>query len=139
MKQTDAESVAEFHREVAFLHALPYSDHVLQLYGVVTDEPQCRYWIVTPWMENGSLFDYLKRTAPDYEPAERRLQLSWTIKVQMALQCARGLNFLHTLPAPNGPILHRDVKSLNFLVDKHGDVKIGQLHRRAPMQLSAGE
>ena len=127
MRHTDAESVAEFHREVAFLHALPFHPNVLQLHGIVKESEKC--WVVTEWMENGSLIDYLERAQPDYEPAARRLQLGWTNKLSLALQCARGLNFLHTLPAPNGPLLHRDIKTDNFLVDEDGKVKIGQLHK----------
>ncbi|KAJ6388711.1 hypothetical protein OIU77_027133 [Salix suchowensis] len=40
----------------------------------------------------------------------------------MALDVARGMNYLHHR---NPPILHRDLKSSNLLVDKNWTVKVG--------------
>ena len=41
--------------------------------------------------------------------------------MKMALDIARGMNFLHT---SNPIIIHRDLKSLNLLVDDHFTIKV---------------
>jgi serine/threonine protein kinase len=43
------------------------------------------------------------------------VQLSWPQRFRMALDVARGMNFLHTM---DEPLLHRDLKSLNLLVSE---------------------
>ena len=40
----------------------------------------------------------------------------------MALDAAKGMNYLHT---SDPPVIHRDLKSPNLLVDKHWRVKVG--------------
>lgn len=40
----------------------------------------------------------------------------------MALQTARGMNYLHMFKPP---ILHRDLKSLNLMLDETWTIKIG--------------
>ena len=39
----------------------------------------------------------------------------------MALDAAKGMNYLHT---SDPPVIHRDLKSPNLLVDKHWRVKV---------------
>lgn len=41
----------------------------------------------------------------------------------MALDAAKGMNYLHT---SDPPVIHRDLKSPNLLVDKHWRVKARQ-------------
>ena len=48
-------------------------------------------------------------------PDERR-------RLLMALDVARGMNYLHSC---RPPIVHRDLKSPNLLVDKDFTVKVG--------------
>ena len=64
------------------------------------------------YMPGGSLFDLLYK---------RKEKLSWARKLEIVLQTARGMAYLHTR---SPPVLHRDLKSLNLLLDKAGDVRI---------------
>lgn len=94
---------------------LPYHEHVLQLHGVTVDEATNTFLMVMSWMEQGSLYGMLKasRSDPASLPLSRRLQL--------CVECALGVNHLHQL---RPPVIHRDIKSLNFLIDRHGQVKV---------------
>ena len=42
-------------------------------------------------------------------------------RLSMALDAAKGMNYLHT---SDPPVIHRDLKSPNLLVDKHWRVKV---------------
>jgi serine/threonine protein kinase len=107
---------ADFYAELAFLNDLPHHAHIVALHGVCIDEAAHQYLMVMDWMENGSLFAYLKNQSPASFPLRRQLHI--------AMQCAKAINHLHLLPPPKGPVLHRDVKTMNFLLDSHNDVKV---------------
>jgi len=66
--------------------------------------------IVMECMENGSLYDvlHIKKTS-----------LSVSKKLEMALQCTLGVAELH-----KNAIVHRDIKSLNFLVSEDYSCKL---------------
>ena len=49
-------------------------------------------------------------------------QLDWTRRLKIALGSARGLAYLHELADP--PIIHRDIKSANILLDEHLNAKV---------------
>jgi serine/threonine protein kinase len=110
----DERILHEFQEEVSFLHALPYHPNVLQIHGVCVDEDNGTYLMVTEWMAGGALFNFLKSSASKALPLSRR--------VAMCIQAAMGIRHLHDITPP---VLHRDIKSLNFLMDAHGDVKVG--------------
>ncbi len=50
--------------------------------------------------------------------------MDWRVRLSMALDAAKGMNYLHT---SDPPVIHRDLKSPNLLVDKHWRVKVGGL------------
>ncbi|KAL5996459.1 hypothetical protein ACLOJK_026538 [Asimina triloba] len=98
--------------------------NILLFMGAVTS-PQ-RLCIVTEFLPRGSLFRLLQRNTA---------KLDWRRRVHMALDIAasyldtagpafhaRGVNYLHHCTPP---IIHRDLKSSNLLVDKNWTVKVG--------------
>ncbi|KHG08348.1 Serine/threonine-protein kinase CTR1 [Gossypium arboreum] len=95
-----------FRQEVSLMKRLRHPN-VLLFMGAVTS-PQ-RLCIVT----DGSLFRLLQRNTT---------KLDWRRRIHMALDVARGMNYLHHC---NPPIIHRDLKSSNLLVDKNWTVKVG--------------
>ncbi|PQQ20387.1 myosin light chain kinase smooth muscle [Prunus yedoensis var. nudiflora] len=110
-KQEYAEDVIlSFRQEVSLMKRLRHPN-VLLFMGAVTS-PQ-RLCIVTEFLPRGSLFRLLQRNTS---------KLDWRRRVHMAIDIARGMNYLHHF---NPPIIHRDLKSSNLLVDKNWTVKVG--------------
>ena len=102
--------VKPFIEEFNLLRQLRHPNILLYLGGNITTPP---YFLVTEYYENGNLFQFLHgKDAPDLEDVER---------LNLALEIAQGINYLHSF---NPPILHRDLKSLNILLDKNFVAKI---------------
>ena len=111
---TDPVERARFEEEVVLLHRLRGSPNVVTVLAVCLEAGhEC---IVMQLLRGGNLFERLKRARR--EPAVHGL--TWTQKVGLAMDIVRGVNALHLLPPPLGPVLHRDLKSLNVLLDEHG-------------------
>ncbi|KAA8527364.1 hypothetical protein F0562_034921 [Nyssa sinensis] len=102
--------ILAFRQEVSLMKRLRHPN-VLLFMGAVTS-PQ-RLCIATEFLPRGSLFRLLQRNTS---------RLDWRRRVHMALDIARGMNYLHHF---NPPIIHRDLKSSNLLVDKNWTVKVG--------------
>ncbi|XP_028760145.1 probable serine/threonine-protein kinase DDB_G0282963 isoform X1 [Neltuma alba] len=102
--------IMSFRQEVSVMKRLRHPN-VLLFMGAVTS-PQ-RLCIVTEFLPRGSLFRLLQRNTA---------KLDWRRRVHMALDIARGVNYLHHC---SPPIIHRDLKSSNLLVDKNWTVKVG--------------
>jgi len=53
---------------------------------------------------------------------KRGITLSWSRRLKVALGTARGLAYLHEHADP--PIIHRDIKSNNILLDENYNAKV---------------
>lgn len=109
-QENTLELLEDFRKEVAIMKRLRHPNVVLFMGAVLS--PQ-HLSIVTEFLPRGSLFRLLHRNTPG---------MDWRRRVRMALDVARGMNYLHNL---NPPIVHRDLKSSNLLVDKNWTVKVG--------------
>jgi serine/threonine protein kinase len=98
-----------FRSEVGIMKRLRHPNVVLFM-GAVTRVPHLS--IVTEFLPRGSLFRLIHR--PNNQLDERR-------RLRMALDVARGMNYLHNCTPV---IVHRDLKSPNLLVDKNWVVKV---------------
>ncbi|KAL3366592.1 hypothetical protein AABB24_011341 [Solanum stoloniferum] len=103
------ESLEEFRSEVRIMKRLRHPNVVLFM-GAVTRSPHLS--IVTEFLHRGSLYRLIHR--PNHQLDERR-------RLRMALDAARGMNYLHNCTPM---IVHRDLKSPNLLVDKNWVVKV---------------
>ncbi|XP_048321301.1 serine/threonine-protein kinase CTR1 isoform X3 [Ziziphus jujuba] len=106
-----AERFKEFLREVAIMKRLRHPNIVLFM-GAVTEPPNLS--IVTEYLSRGSLYRLLHKSGAREMLDERR-------RLSMAYDVAKGMNYLHRR---NPPIVHRDLKSPNLLVDKKYTVKV---------------
>ncbi|XVE96503.1 hypothetical protein REPUB_Repub02eG0228000 [Reevesia pubescens] len=105
------ERFKEFLREVAIMKRLRHPNIVLFM-GAVTQPPNLS--IVTEYLSRGSLYRLLHKPGAKEVLDERR-------RLSMAYDVAKGMNYLHRF---NPPIVHRDLKSPNLLVDKKYTVKV---------------
>ncbi|KAG8369176.1 hypothetical protein BUALT_Bualt15G0124000 [Buddleja alternifolia] len=104
------DQLKEFLREVAIMKRVRHPNVVLFM-GAVTKRPHLS--IVTEYLPRGSLFRLIHRPAAGEILDQRR-------RLRMALDVAKGINYLHRLTPP---IVHWDLKSPNLLVDKNWTVK----------------
>ncbi|KAJ4461906.1 putative Serine/threonine-protein kinase CTR1 [Paratrimastix pyriformis] len=105
LRDDSPDQMKQYEQEVALLRTLRHP-HVVALIGATR---QC---IVTEYLENGSLDRLL---------VDPSLKLSVELRLQMALDMARGLCYLHLL---RPPLFHRDIKSPNMLVTADMRVKV---------------
>ncbi|KAK2971098.1 hypothetical protein RJ640_005245, partial [Escallonia rubra] len=125
--RTDAEIAslrAAFTQEVAVWHKLDHPN-VTKFIGATMGSSELNIQtenghmgmpsniccVVVEYLPGGALKSYLIKN--------RRKKLAFKVVVQMALDLARGLSYLHSQK-----IVHRDVKTENMLLDKTRTIKI---------------
>ncbi|KAJ9559734.1 hypothetical protein OSB04_004894 [Centaurea solstitialis] len=94
-----------FVNELEFLSRVNHKN-LVQLLGFCEEENELV--LVYEYMENGSLHDHIHNIYSSYI-------MSWSARIKVALDAARGLQYLHVYADP--PIIHRDIKSSNILLD----------------------
>lgn len=69
--------------------------------------------LIYEYMPNGNLKGYL---------SDKNSELSWEMRIRIAIDAAQGLEYLHHGCKP--PVVHRDVKTTNILLGENLDAKI---------------
>ena len=108
--ENEKENIQSFIEELNLLKKLRHPNILLYLGANITGP---NYFLVTEFCELGNLFDFLHNNS--------RSELADNDRNRIALEIAKGVNYLHSF---DPPILHRDLKSLNILLDKNMSVKI---------------
>ncbi|KAJ8480626.1 hypothetical protein OPV22_024353 [Ensete ventricosum] len=110
-KQTDGER--EFRVEVDVLSRLEHPN-LVTLIGYCADGKD--RFLVYEYMPNGNLQDSLNGT--------RETKMDWALRLKAALGAARALAYLHSGSAAGTPVLHRDFKSTNILLNEYFEAKV---------------
>ncbi|GFP89034.1 serine/threonine-protein kinase-like protein acr4 [Phtheirospermum japonicum] len=104
----------EFHTELDLLSRLNHA-HLLNLLGYCEEGGE--RLLVYEFMANGSLHQHLHT-----KNKELKEQMDWVRRVTIAVQAARGIEYLHGYACP--PVIHRDIKSSNILIDEEHNARV---------------
>ncbi|KAL5815372.1 hypothetical protein ACOSQ3_026157 [Xanthoceras sorbifolium] len=102
-------TLENYQKEIDIMKKLRHPNVLLFMGAVYSQQ---RLAIVTEFLPRGSLFRTLHKSNQALD-IRRRLR--------MALDVAKGMNYLHRR---NPPIVHRDLKSSNLLVNRNWTVKV---------------
>ena len=114
-RKVDGKLDKEFESEVKVLGNIRHNNIVKLLCCISSQEAKL---LVYEYMENGSLDRWLHHRDREGAPAP----LDWPTRLAIAVDAAKGLSYMHHDCAP--PIVHRDVKSSNILLDPDFQAKI---------------
>ncbi|XP_074309240.1 leucine-rich repeat receptor protein kinase HPCA1-like isoform X2 [Silene latifolia] len=101
----------EFKNEIELLSRVHHKN-LVKLVGFCYDQGE--QMLVYEYIANGTVLDSLSGTSG--------VQLDWIRRLMVTLGSARGLQYLHELADP--PIIHRDIKSNNILLDDRLTAKV---------------
>ncbi|KAF5777155.1 putative protein kinase RLK-Pelle-CrRLK1L-1 family [Helianthus annuus] len=100
----------EFKTEIALLSEYEHKN-IVSLLGFCDEDGE--KILVYKYESKGSLDKHLNNK-----------DLTWIQRIQICLDAAHGLKYLHDDGGPHHGIIHRDVKSSNILLDENSNAKI---------------
>ncbi|KAK8522477.1 hypothetical protein V6N12_056185 [Hibiscus sabdariffa] len=109
----EAEGEREFRVEVDILSRLDHPN-LVSLIGYCADGKH--RFLVYEYMQKGNLQDHLNGIG--------ETKMDWPSRLKVALGAARGLAYLHSSSTVGTPIVHRDFKSTNVLLNANFEAKI---------------
>ncbi|KAE8675928.1 Hexokinase 1 family protein [Hibiscus syriacus] len=112
-KRPERELDKEFQAEVMTLGRIKHSNIVKLMCCMSSEDSKL---LVYEYMENGSLYQWLNKHRTS------GIILDWPKRFGIAVGAAQGLCYMHHYCSP--PIIHRDVKSSNILLDSEFNAKI---------------
>ncbi|KAG4982290.1 hypothetical protein JHK87_027039 [Glycine soja] len=105
------QGAVEFKTEIELLSRVHHKN-LVGLVGFCFEKGE--QMLVYEHIPNGTLMDSLS--------GKSGIWMDWIRRLKVALGAARGLAYLHELADP--PIIHRDIKSSNILLDHHLNAKV---------------
>eukprot|EP00249_Psilotum_nudum_P023097 c28746_g1_i1 orf=348-2288(-) len=113
IKMMNMQATKEFLAELNVLTRVHHTN-LVRLVGYCTANS---LFVVYEYVDNGTLSQHLRASGGEGIPP-----LTWASRVQIALQAARGLEYIHEHTTPT--YIHRDIKPSNILLDKNLNAKV---------------
>ena len=110
MTKVEEQILEEFCSEAEIMHRLRHPSLAMFM-GICLEPPHL--CILTELVPRGAVFDLLQ---------DEHVPISWNLILRMSQDIAEGMAYLHAFKPQ--PVLHRDLKSLNLLVDENWRCKI---------------
>lgn len=107
-------SSSQFQRELSIMSLIQHPN-LVQCYGGFSDTKTDTYYLVMDLMDS-DVSSFLHK--PQDSNTSSQYEFSTILKI--AQQTAKGLEYLHQLN-----LIHRDLKSVNLLIDSQFNVKVG--------------
>ncbi|MCL7038262.1 hypothetical protein MKW94_006919 [Papaver nudicaule] len=124
IKKMDMQASKEFLAELNVLARV----HDLNLVCLIGYCVEGSLFLVYEFIDSGNLSEHLRGT--EKEP------LPWSTRVHIALDSARGLEYIHEHTVPI--YIHRDIKSANILVDKNFRGKVADFGLAKLIEVGSG-
>ena len=117
-------AVKKTHRDVSReVNILKKLNH----FNLIKLEGVCKYndrsYLIFEYMQNGSLREWLCKN-------DNEKDCSWNRRIQIALDIAHGLNYLHSFTEPG--YVHKNIKSSNILLNRDMRAKIANFGLAGP-------
>ncbi|CAL0332245.1 unnamed protein product [Lupinus luteus] len=112
LNQDGMQGHKEWLAEVNYLGQFSHP-HLVRLIGYCLEDEH--HLLVYEFMPRGSLENHLFRRGSYYQP------LSWSLRLKVALDAAKGLAFLHNA---ENKVIYRDFKTSNILLDSNYKAKL---------------
>ncbi|XP_062207240.1 leucine-rich repeat receptor protein kinase HPCA1-like [Phragmites australis] len=110
-QQGSRQGAPEFKNEIELLSRVHHKN-LVSLVGFCYEQGE--QMLVYEYIPNGTLRENLM--------GKRGIRVDWKKRLRIAIGSAKGLAYLHELADP--PIIHRDIKSTNILLDESLDAKV---------------
>jgi len=116
-------TVKTFFHEAAFLRSLSSHPNMVQLRGICVAPPALCHVLE---LCDGNLQSLIAERRRKLDLGPGRSAGCDEVFLSLGLQCARAIAFLHSREPP---IIHRDIKSMNFLFNRQQSRKHGTMHQ----------
>ncbi|GAB2300100.1 hypothetical protein Dimus_034140 [Dionaea muscipula] len=115
---------AEFDNELHILSHI-HNPRFVNLVGYSADDQTNEYdrrLLVVEFMSNGTLYDVLHSSSNSSISNNSKPPPNWGRRVRFAMQTAKAIETLHS---QHPPVIHRDIKSANVLIDRNYNARLG--------------
>ena len=119
-QQGSLQGSLEFRTEIELLSRVHHKN-VVSLVGFCLDQDE--QILVYEYVPNGTLKESLT--------GKSGVRLDWRRRLRVVLGAAKGVAYLHELADP--PIVHRDIKSSNVLLDERLNAKVSDFGLSKPL------